>query len=146
MKLIAIFRYFMLVPSFLAGFGLSSFALKAQTFIGRNTLAESPTSLRSSIIPVPNSPMIQIRFEHTGRGPVRIRIRNEKGTVLLDEVASQPKYAGQFDFGALPTGIYTIELTTSEARYREKIRIEPPTAGRVITFSTPEQDSLFLNQ
>jgi hypothetical protein len=146
MKLIAIFRYLLLVPSMLAGFGLSSFSLKAQTFLGRNTLAESPTSLRSNVISVPNSTIIQIRFENEGRGPVRILIRNKKGLALLNELESKRKYAGQFDLGALSAGVYMIELTTSDVRYRKMIQIEPPTTGRVITFSTIEQDTLLLKQ
>jgi hypothetical protein len=145
MKLIAIFRYLMLVPALLAGFGLSSFSLKAQTFIGRNKLADSPTSLRSIIIPVPNSSMIQIRYENEGPRPVRISIQNIKGEVLLNELESRRKYAGQFDLGALSAGIYTIELTTSDVRYREMIRIEPPIVGRVTTLSMTKQDTLHLN-
>lgn len=86
MKLVAIVRYLRLIACVLAGFGLRSLPLNAQTFRGRNTLAESPSSLRSRITPVWDSPMVWIRFEHEGRAPVRIRIRNKNKEVLLDEV------------------------------------------------------------
>ncbi|MBD2704600.1 hypothetical protein IC229_28435 [Spirosoma sp. BT702] len=139
-------RHLVMAAVWLAGLGLSTVSLKAQSFTGQNTLLEIPNRLRPIITSVPNSSIIQIRYENKSRGSVRMQLRDKQGKILFDESEPKRKFAGQFDLASLPSGLYTIELSTQEARYRETIRIEASELSRVITFPQPSEDKLIVKQ
>jgi hypothetical protein len=111
--------------------------LYAQTFLGKSSFTEPPSSLQVQIVPVSNATAVRIHFENQGRGTVHLQIRNSNGKVFYDELEAKRLYTGRFDLASLPAGLYTIELRTLDARHTEMIRVEEPTVGRVITLAEP---------
>ena len=128
------------VALLLIGFTLNARSVPAQTFRGETKLTPTPASLRAAVYQVSNSPMLRVRYDNQQTGPVRIQIRDQRGTVIYDEVKRQSLYAGEFDLMAWPAGTYIIELQTSLSRYVQTIRVEfrsPVVATVVPTASQP---------
>lgn len=116
----------------LISFVLPISGLYAQTFLGKSSLTEHPSSLQVQIVPVSNATAVRIYFENQGHGTVHLQIRNSNEKVFYDELEAKRLYKGRFDLASLPAGLYTIELRTLDARHTEMIRIEEPTAGRIV--------------
>lgn len=130
-----------------AGFALTSSSLYAQTFAGRNYLAESPVSIRAFIYPDARKEAIKIRLENQSSGAAHIRIVNEAQETVYEDYVAKPTYYGRFDVSALPYGAYTIEFSNRSARQTQEFRIESPTAGRIVMAIQPtDQDSLLAKQ
>ena len=115
-----------------AGFALVSPSLYAQTFTGQDHLSDSPGSLRAVVYPIPNKPTICINVDNGSRSEVRLQILNEAKTPVYDKWIHGSEYGGRFDVSALPSGVYTVELSTREARHTQTFRLEPPKYGRVV--------------
>ncbi len=126
-----------------AGLALISPSLYAQTFAGRDYLAESPVSIRAFIYPDARKEAIKIRLENQSSTGVRIRIVNEAQKTVYDDYVTKPTYYARFNVSALPYGAYTVEVSTRSIRHTREFRIESPTAGRIVMATPPmEVDSL----
>ena len=126
-----------------AGFAFVSPSLYAQTFAGRDYLAESPANFRAFVYPAQRTPAINIRIENRSARAVRIQIKNEAQQTIYDDYVSKQKFAGRFNVAALPYGTYTVELTNRTARYRQAFRIEQLKAEHIVMITQPmESDSL----
>lgn len=108
----------------LIGITLNARSVHAQTFRGETRLTLAPASLRATVYPVDNLPMLRVRYENKQAGPVRIHIRDQRGNAIYDELKQQSLYAGEFDLTAWAAGTYTIELQTPVARYTQIIRVQ----------------------
>lgn len=125
------------------GFALTTPALYAQTFTGRDYLAESPVSIQAFICPDAHKMAIKIRMENRTSNAVRVRIVNEAQKTVYDDYVATPTYYGRFNLSALPYGTYTIELSNRIARLNQTFRIELATVGRIAMVTTPpKRDSL----
>lgn len=129
--------------SFFGIFLLMAPTLFAQTFTGRDYLAESPVNFQAFVYPAQQKPVINIRVENRSTHAVRIQIKNEAQQTIYDDYVSKQKFAGRFDVSALPYGTYTVELVNHTARYRHTFRIEPLRAERIVMVTQPtESDSI----
>ena len=129
--------------SFFGIFLLMAPTLSAQTFTGRDYLAESPVNFQAFVYPAQRKPVINIRVENMSAHAVRIQIKNEAQQTVYDDYVSKQKFAGRFDVSALPYGTYTVELTNHTTRYRQAFRIESLKAQRIVMITQPtESDSL----
>ena len=127
----------------LAGFALMSPSLYAQTFTGRDYLAESPVGIRAFIYPDAQKEAIKIRLENRSARVVRIRIVNEAQQTVYDDYVTKPAYYGRFNVSALSYGAYRLEISNRTARHTQEFRIESPAAGRIVMATQPtERDSL----
>lgn len=136
-------RYAGVGGSFLGIFLLMAPLLFAQTFTGRDYLAESPVNFQAFIYPAQYKPVINIRIENRSAHAVRIQIKNEAQQTVYDDYVSKQKFAGRFNVSALPYGTYTVELVNRTARYRQAFRIEQLKAERIVMVTQPmERDSL----
>ena len=91
----------------------------------------APAALRVIIRPLPNSPLLRVCYESAQYGSVRFRIRNERGSVLYDDVLRASRYAGTFDLADLPAGRYTVELQTPADHYEQAIQLGKPIPATV---------------
>ena len=124
-------------------FLLTTPTLFAQTFRGRDYLAESPVNFQAFVYPAQHTPVINIRIENWSTHAVRIQIKNEAQQTVYDDYVSKQKFAGRFNVSALPYGTYTVELANRTARYKQVFRIEPLRAERIVMVTQPtESDSL----
>lgn len=98
----------------------------------------SPAGLRTRISPVASATKLKVCYENDGYGPVRILIRNERGTLVYDEYEISRKYAALYDLTALPSGLYSIELRTRTVRQTKQLRIAAPVRNRIVLFDTEE--------
>ena len=122
---------------------LTSPSLYAQTFAGRDYLAESPVNLRAFIYPDARKEAIKIRLENRSSEGVRIQIVNEAQKMVYDDYVANPTYYGRFNISALPYGAYTVVVSNRSARHTQGFRIESPVAGRIVMANQPtEPDSL----
>ena len=125
------------------GFALTTSSLNAQTFGGRDYLAESPVSVQAFISPDAHKIALRIRLENRTSNAVRIRIVNEDQKVVYDDYIARPTYYGRFDLSALPYGAYTIELSNRNGRQTQPFRIELQTNQRIVMVTNPpKRDSL----
>ncbi|QJW89152.1 hypothetical protein HNV11_06975 [Spirosoma taeanense] len=130
-----------------ASISLASPSLSAQTFIGRDYLAEFPIDFQAFVFPAQKKSVINIRIENRSSRTVRIRLINEEQKAVYDEYASGPEFAGRFDVSALPYGTYTVELSTSSLQHRQEFQIMPRQTERVVLLTRPaEQKSLLARQ
>lgn len=127
----------------LAGFTLTSPSLYAQTFAGRDYLAELPVSVQAFVYPDAHKTALKIRLENRTSDAVRVRIVNADQKTVYDDYVAKPTYYGRFDLSALPYGGYTIELSNRHTRQTQSFRIEPQTAERIVMGTDPSRrDSL----
>ena len=125
------------------GFALTTPSLYAQTFGGRDYLAESPVSVQAFISPDAHKIALRIRLENRMSEAVRIRILNEDQKTMYDDYIARPTYCGRFDLSALAYGAYTIELSNRNGRQTQSFRIEPQTNQRIVMVTNlPKRDSL----
>lgn len=111
---------------------LISPSLHAQTFAGRDYLAESPVSLRAFVYADAQKAAIWIRLESRSPEAVRIQIKDEAQKTVYDDYVSMPKYLGRFDVSALSYGAYMVELSNRTARHTQAFRMEPPATGGIV--------------
>ena len=136
-------RYAGIGRAFFGIFLLTTPTLYAQTFTGRDYLAESPVNFQAFVYPAQHTPVINIRIENRSAHAVRIQFKNEAHQTIYDDYISKQKFAGRFNVSALPYGTYTVELVNHTARYRQVFRIEPQRAERIVMVTQPtESDSL----
>jgi hypothetical protein len=136
-------RYLGISRAFFGIFLLTAPTLYAQTFTGRDYLAESPVNFRAFVYPAQHKPVINIRIENRSAHAVRIQFKNEAQQTIYDDYVAKQKFAGRFNVSALPYGTYTVELGNRTARYRQVFRIEPSGAERIVMVIQPiESDSL----
>ena len=99
----------------------------------------APASLRVIIRPLPNSPLLRVCYESARYGSVHFQIRNERGSVLYDDVLRASRYAGTFDLADLPAGRYTVELQTPADHHEETIQVGKPIPA-VVALVTKKQE------
>ncbi len=110
---------------------LSVGSLQAQTFVGRENLAQSPSNLEAAVYPLSNSPSkIKVIFNNPAGGSVRVMIRDGKGNVFYDEYESITRYRRCFDLSGLPQGNYKVELSKRKEQYTQAFTIEPPAPAK----------------
>jgi hypothetical protein len=59
-----------------------------------------------------------------GASAVTVRLKNQSGQVLHEEVVTAPSYSRRFDLSALPDARYFFELQTPEERYVRAIQLD----------------------
>ncbi len=99
----------------------------------------APATLRVIIRPLPNSPLLRVCYESDKYSPVRFQIRNERGSVLYDDVLRSSRYAGTFDLADLPAGRYTVELQTRTDHHEETIQLGKPVPA-IVALVTKKQE------
>ena len=99
----------------------------------------APASLRVIIRPLPNSPLLRVCYESVRYASVHFQIRNERGSVLYDDVLRTSRYAGTFDLADLPAGRYTVELQTPADHHEETIQVGKPIPA-VVALVTKQQE------
>ncbi len=104
----------------------SPIASQAQRAGAQPNGAPAPAPLRVIIQPLPNSPLLRVRYESDQYGSVRFQIRNERGSVLYDDMLRSSRYVGTFDLADLPAGRYTVELRTPTDHLEQAIRLGKP--------------------
>jgi len=105
----------------------------------------APASLRVIIRPLPNSPLLRVCYESAKYGSVRFQIRNERGSVLYDDVLRASRYVGTFDLAALPAGRYTVELQTPTDHHEEAIRVGKPIPATVALVAQEQEPGLVIH-
>lgn len=126
-----------------ASFALTAPSLSAQTFAGRDYLAESPVGVQAFIYPDARKTALKIRLENRTSDVVRVRIVNADRKTVYDDYVTKPTYYGRFDVSALPYGMYTVELNALTVRYTQDFRIEQASASRIVIITQPiHTDSL----
>jgi hypothetical protein len=124
-------RFAAMVPM-LAILGATTPSVQAQTFTGKPDLTQQPNTLRTIITPVANSSILRVRYENDGYGTVRIVLRDERGTIVYEELQPKRKYSGQLDLTSLPNGAYTLVLQTPQSRHTEHIHVNTPTSEHIV--------------
>jgi hypothetical protein len=59
-----------------------------------------------------------------GASAVTVRLKNQSGQVLYEEVVTAPSYSRRFDLSELPDARYFFELQTPEERYVRVIKLD----------------------
>jgi len=114
-------------------------ASQAQRAIAEPNRAPALAPLRVNIWPLPNSPLLRVCYESDKYGSVRFQIRNERGSVLYDDVLRASRYVGTFDLADLPAGRYTVELQTPADHHEETIQVGKPIPA-VVALVTKKQE------
>lgn len=122
---------------------LSAPVTQAQTYVGRQTLTESPSHLEANVYPLSNQPStIKVIFNNLTGGEVRIVIRSAKGTVVYDAFESTARYRRNFNLSELPEGQYTVELNKQKEQYSQAFSIgTPATVSHIALLNPPVQNS-----
>lgn len=111
----------------LTTFLLSAATLKAQTFNGKPTLAESPSTFEAVVFPLSNAPTtLRVIFNNFTGGAVRVVVRNREGAVFYENYETVQKYRRRFDLSQLPQGTYMVELSKQKESFLQAFAINPP--------------------
>ena len=102
----------------------------------------APASLRVIIRPLPNSPLLRVCYESARYGSVHFQIRNERGSVLYDDVLRASRYIGTFDLANLPSGRYTVGLQTPTDHHEAAIRVVQPVPTAVVSMAKEPEPSV----
>ena len=105
----------------------------------------APAPLRVIIRPLLNSPLLRVYYESDQYGSVHFRIRNERGSVLYDDMLRASRYAGTFDLAALPAGRYTVELQIPADHHEEAIQVGKPIPAIVALVAKQQQPSAAIH-
>jgi hypothetical protein len=63
-----------------------------------------------------------------GASAVTVRLKDQSGQVLYEEVVTAPSYSRRFDLSELPNASYFFELQTPEERYVKAIQLNTQAA------------------
>ena len=102
----------------------------------------APAPLRVNIWPLPNSPLLRVCYESDQYGSVRFQIRNERGSVVYDDVLRASRYVGTFDLANLPSGRYTVGLQTPTDHHEAAIRVVQPIPVAVVSMAKEQEPSV----
>ena len=105
----------------------------------------APASLRVNIRPLSNAPLLRVCYESDQYGSVRFQIRNERGSVLYDDVLRASRFVGTFDLASLPAGRYTIELQTPTDHHQETIQMNKPVPATVVLVAKEQENSVAIH-
>lgn len=128
-----------------AGFAITSLTGNAQTFIGKEKLTETPESFRSAIGMGANSTIL-IGLEKQTRQAVTIRFVNRFGETLHQEDVLDMAYHRRFNVRQLPSGAYSIIISTRNDRLIQPFRLVWKKTQQLITAIDPYLDEQQLAQ
>ena len=122
---------------------LSASVTQAQTYVGQQTLTESPSHLEAAVYPLSNQrSTIKVIFNNLTGGSVRVVIRDEKKKVVYEEYETTARYRRNFNLSELPEGKYMVELSKQKEQYSQAFSIGmPATMSNIALLNPPVQNS-----
>jgi hypothetical protein len=122
----------------------SSPTATAQLYDGQLKLADQSTQLETNVYPLASRPgVIKVIFNNRKKGAVQVVIRNEQGKVFYDAFEYVTLYRQDFNLSNLPTGNYSVELSTRDEHIVRSLAINtPPPATNYIAMGSPSKQEI----